>query len=264
MLFTGVRFFGAGILTLLLNRSVTGNSVKFSKKLIKPTITQALLQTVGQYLFLHMGMTIVSGASGALISSSSAFFTVIVAATLGFEKLTGRKISGVALGLAGILILNTDSNLQLTFRWNGELLILLSTICNVFASLNIKRLSSDHDPITLTGYQFIFGGAMLAIVGELGGGRLTWPGVGASLLYVYLMLVASVAYSLWNWLIKQNDISSVVVFHSLTPVFGALFSWLILNENIWRWQLVFALTLIVIGINVLNRNKVPRFPFQVA
>lgn len=54
---------------------------------------------------------------------------------------------------------------------------------------------------------------------------------------------------------KRYPVSKVVVFQSLTPVFGALFSWMILGEDIWRWQMLVALLVIAAGIMLLNLKK---------
>ncbi len=255
LIFAGVRMFGGGWMTLLLSRVITGKNPRFYPALIRPTITVALIQTVMQYLFFYLGLTVVSGASGSLLSSTSVFFAVILAAAVGYERFTGRKFTGIILGLLGIIILNLGSGLELAFRWNGELFILLSALANGLANLAIKRFGQSHEPISLTGFQFILGGAILTIIGLLGGGRLIWPGFLNSLVLVYLMLVSALAYGLWSLLLKRHEVSKIVIFHSVTPVFGALFSWIALGENIWRWQTLVAMIVIALGIGIINYRK---------
>lgn len=260
LLFAGARFFGSGFLTLILSRLVTGEKPRLYRGLIGPAITMALTQTAGQYFFFYMGLTIVTGASAALISSTGTFFAVIIAVIIGIEMINGRKIAGILLGMLGIVVLNLGTNFSFTFRWNGELFILLSAICYSLANIFVKLFGKKHEPIALTSYQFLIGGTLISLIGYLGGGRLIWPGFAKSLALFYLMLVSSVAYGLWNWLLKRHDVSKVVIFHTLTPVFGALFSWIILGENIWRWQTLVALLLVALGILLLNWKSRPIRP----
>ncbi|NLF20886.1 MAG: DMT family transporter [Clostridiaceae bacterium] len=255
LLFAGVRFFGSGWLTLGLSWILTKQRPHFSRSLIKPTILMALSQTVLQYFLFYMGLTVVTGASGALLSSTNAFFAVILAAVVGVERLTVKKLVAVLLGLTGIVILNLGNNFEFAFRLNGELLVLLSAVVIASANLMIKHFGKTHEPVALTGWQFILGGAILSGLGLAGGGSLIWPGFAKSLVLFYLMVLSALAYGIWSLLLKRYPVSKVVVFQSLTPVFGALFSWMILGEDIWRWQMLVALLVIAAGIMLLNLKK---------
>ena len=256
LLFAGIRFSGAGWLTLIFSRVVTGKAPRFNKSLIIPTISIATFQTILQYFFFYIGMSIVSGTTGALLSSTGTFFTVIVAVIIGLEIMTGRKFFAIILGMAGVIILNLNSDFELIFRVNGELLILLSAVCYAISNILIKHHGKNHNPLELSGFQFIFGGFVLAAIGLLGGGVIIWPGFSKSIVLFYLMFVAAFGYGLWAMLLKKYDTSQVVIFHTLTPVFGALFSWILLGENIWRWNTLVALLLVAMGILLINwRSK---------
>ncbi len=258
LLFAGLRFFGAGCMTLVIGRLISGKWPRIYRRLIKPTITMAMVQTVLQYFFFYLGLTIVSGAAGVLLSSTGTFFAVIIAVIVGLEIMTGRKFAGIICGMAGVIVFNLSDNLELTFRWNGEFFILLTAICYALHNILVKHYSKEHEPVALTGFQFILGGAILCLIGIAGGGSLIWPGFGKSLILVYLMFQVAVAYGLWSLLLKRYDTSKVVIFNALTPIFGAIFSWLLLGDNIWRWNTLVALILIVLGISLINWKR--KFP----
>ncbi|HZW97663.1 MAG TPA: DMT family transporter [Bacillota bacterium] len=255
LLFAGLRFFGAGWITLAISRLLTGKRPRFYMKMIKPTVIMALIQTVLQYFFFYLGLTVVSGAAGVLISSTGTFFAVIIAIIIGMEAMTGRKFAGIVSGLIGVVIFNLSPDLELTFRWNGELFILLTAICYALHNVLVKHYSKEHEPVALTGFQFILGGAVLCLIGIAGGGSLIWPGFAKSLILFYLMFQVAVAYALWSLLLKKHDTSKVVIFNALTPIFGAVFSWLILGEDIWRWNTLAALLLVVLGISLINWKR---------
>ncbi len=246
-------------MTLVISRLITGKWPRFYKGLIRPTITMAMVQTVLQYFFFYMGLTIVSGAAGVLLSSTGTFFAVIIAVIIGMEAMTGKKFAGIICGLAGVIVLNLSPDLQLIFRWNGEFFVLLSALFYALLNILVKHFSKKHEPIALTGFQFILGGTILTLIGIAGGGRLMWPGFAKNLVLVYLMFVAAIGYGLWSMLLKKYDTSKVVIFNALTPVFGAIFSWLILGEDIWRWNTLVSLLLIALGITLINWKQRNRY-----
>ena len=136
----------------------------------------------------------------------------------------------------------------------GDVLVLL---CAAFTGLShslIKKFSQDDDPVFLSGWQLLLGGAALTAVGALMGGSL-WPSApGAILTLIALALISSVTGALWNALLKHNPVSSVNIYFFANPVFGVIFSALILGETgqILRIQSIMALVLICAGILMIN------------
>jgi drug/metabolite transporter (DMT)-like permease len=53
-------------------------------------------------------------------------------------------------------------------------------------------------------------------------------------------------------LLKMKPTSQVVIFISFNPVFGAIFGWILLNEDIWNWRFLAALLLISLGTFLVN------------
>lgn len=253
ILFAGLRFFGAGFLTLLAAYPLTREKPRFYPGILLPASILALIQTAGQYIFFYLGLALVTGSVGSLLTSTNVFFTVILSTIiLRSEKLTAKKILATILGLIGIIILNLDGNLHFEFRLTGEGFVLLSALANAIANLCMRQFSQNHNPVSLTGFQFVLGGLSLMIVGFLGGGRIMYPGLGGVFILFYLMLLSVFAYGIWAMLLKNHPTSHVVIFSSMVPVFGAFFSWLILGENIWKWQTLLALLAIAMGILLVN------------
>ena len=108
----------------------------------------------------------------------------------------------------------------------------------------------------LSGWQFVFGGLILAVCGLLAGGRLTAvTGAGIAMLF-YLAVVSAAAYSLWGILLKYNPVSRVTVFGFMNPVFGVLLSALLLQETESLGVMsVAALILVCVGIYLVNFGK---------
>ena len=74
MLFAGVRFFLAGVLTVIIF-SIGERKVLVPKKENVPRILAvSAFQTVIQYIFFYLGLAYTSGVKGTVASGSGAFF----------------------------------------------------------------------------------------------------------------------------------------------------------------------------------------------
>ncbi len=257
MLFAGIRFTLAGILTVLIF-SIARKKFLFPKKeSVGKVATVSLFQTVIQYVFFYVGLSNTSGVKGTIASGSSAFFALLIAALIfRQEKLTVKKIIACILGFAGIVVVNLNG-LDLTMNFTGDCFVIFSAISAAFSSVLIKRFSKDEDPVTISGYQFILGGIVMIIIGLSLGGKVSFGTVSAIFVMLYLALLSALAYSLWGILLKYNPVSKVTIYNFMTPVFGVLLSNLMLTEKSQVAPLNLVLTLVLIcgGIIMLNYKK---------
>lgn len=222
-LFAGVRFLGAGFLTLLFSKFLADSNKVINTSIIFPVINISITQTIIQYVLLYIGLSKVSGAKGSILSSTNVFFTVLFSSLiLRIEKLTIRKILACLLGFFGIILLNISKSFDLSFNLMGEGFVLFSAISNSVSVLLVKHYEK-YDPVILTSYQFILGGIALTLIGLLGGATIKFSGIKNVILIFYLMLVSSLTYTIWNSLLRKNDPSQIVIFGSLIPIFGAFF-----------------------------------------
>lgn len=261
MLFAGMRFFLAGILTVIIFSAAEKKILIPKKENIPRILTVSAFQTVIQYIFFYLGLAYTSGVKGTVASGSGAFFSVLIASLIfKQEKLTFKKIFACVIGFLGILIMNFDG-----LSLNGGVLdlmgvgfVLLSTVSSSFSSVLTKKYSAYESPVVISGYQFMVGGLFMAIIGFSFGGRVYIDSVGGALDLVYLALLSAIAYSLWGILLKHNPVSRVTVFNFMTPIFGVLLTILFLPDepsNVTPWGLVITLVLICSGILMLNYRK---------
>jgi len=258
MLFAGLRFTLAGIMTVIIFSIARRKILYPSPRNIPRVLTVSAFQTVIQYIFFYLGLAYTSGVKGTVTSGSGAFFAVLIASLIfRQEKLTFKKIFACIIGFLGIVIINFNG---LTFTKEimdilGVVFVLLSTISNAFSSVLIKRFSAYEDPVVISGYQFIVGGIFMIIVGLAFGGTITVSDVGGVLILLYLALLSAIAYSLWGLLLKHNPVSRVTVFNFMTPVFGVLLTMLFLpdeNSMLAPVNLIITLVLVSLGIFLLN------------
>lgn len=261
MLFAGIRFFMAGIFTVIIFSIARRRLLIPKKENIGRILTVASVQTVIQYVFFYLGLAYTSGVKGTIASGSGAFFAVLIASLIfKQEKLTVKKIVACAVGFLGIVLINLNG---LTFSSDpldlmGVAFVLLSAIALSFSSVLIKKYSAYEDPVTISGYQFIVGGFFMIMIGLAFGGKVDFSNLFGVLDLVYLALLSAVAYSLWGILLKHNPVSKVTVFNFTTPVFGVLLTMLFLpgeSGSVNIINLVITLVLISLGILLLNYKK---------
>ena len=262
MLFAGIRFAFAGVLTIIIF-SIARRKILIPKpKNIGRILTVSVFQTVIQYIFFYLGLAYTTGVKGTVTSGSGAFFAVLAAALIfRQEKLTAKKIIACVIGFIGILIINFEG-LSFTDDMKdvlGVIFVLISAISNSVSSVLIKKFSAHEDPVVISGYQFIVGGVFLIAVGLMFGGKVSFGNPVGIAVLVYLMFLSAIAYSLWGLLLKHNPVSRVTVYNFTTPIFGTILSLIFLRDE--NSSLSFgnlAATLILVSVGILLLNYVPK------
>jgi len=254
ILFAGIRFFFAGVLTVAIFSIARKRLILPKRKSLGKIGLISIFQTVLQYIFFYVGLANTSGVKGTILTGSSTFFAILISALIfRLEKLNAKKIIACALGLVGIVVINLEG-LELSMNLLGDGFCVFSAISLAFSSTLMKIFSKDEDPVVMSGYQFIWGGAFMVIIGLVFGGKIYVSEFKSVALLTYLALLSAVAYALWGILLKHNPVSKVTVFSFTTPVFGVILSTLLLTEDsrVGILNLIAALLLVALGIFVLN------------
>lgn len=174
LLFAGIRFIIAGILTILFGSILSRKILIPQKSSIPDVFKLAMVQTVLQYIFYYIGLANTSGVNASIINASNVFVSLLFSCLLfKFEKLTTRKIFGSVIGFLGVILINiSGAAINGNFSFAGEGAIFMSCLSYGLSSCLIKRYSQRENPVTLSGYQFFTGGIVLTIIGFLCGGRI--------------------------------------------------------------------------------------------
>lgn len=257
ILFAGIRFTLAGIITILIYSIARKKFLYPKKENIKRVAIVSCFQTIIQYIFFYIGLANTSGVKGTVLSGSNAFFALLVA-SLVFkqEKLTVKKIVACLLGFAGIIVINLNG-LDFTMNFTGDCFVLFSAIAYAVSSVLIKKYSKYEDPVIISGYQFFVGGIVMMAAGAAFGGHIQITNIQAFAVLTYLSFLSAVAYALWGILLKHNPVSKVTIYSFCIPVFGVLLSSLMLTEQMNTSPVNLAITLVLIctGIIILNYGK---------
>ena len=256
LLFAGLRFTLAGLMTLAV-------SVILQKKLVIPQRQHwrgiallGLVQTTGQYIFFYLGLSNTTGVKGSILYALATFFVVIFAHFLfPDDKMNLQKILGCCIGFVGVLLITFDgTGLGGGFAFTGEGFIMLSTLSSALGPLISRGVAQGQDPVVVTGYQLTGGGLILIFIGLIGHGHfdsITAPGI---LLLLYMAFLSAAAFTVWTMLLKYNPASKIAVYNFLIPIFGTTFSVMFLNESIFNPRSLLALILACAGIYIVNKE----------
>ncbi|QOZ53463.1 DMT family transporter [Bradyrhizobium sp. CCBAU 53338] len=236
---------GAVILLPLLGRQ----GISFPRGVAgwKPFFVIGLLNNVVPFSLIVAGQTFVPSGLASILNATTPLFTVMVMAMAGEEALQARRVAGVALGLAGVIILRGWGIEARTGQGLGILLCLGGALSYGFAALAARRLLKDSAPLGTATFQLMASTAMMAIVA--GAVEQPWhlamPGVATWLAVLGLAaLSTALAYIVFFQIIRRSGATNVMLVTLLIPVTAILLGWLVLGEPISAREIAGA---IVIG-----------------
>lgn len=250
LLFAGWRFALAGVLVLLVAK-IKGHRILPVRSEWKPILWISLFQSMIQYVCYYIGLSATTGTKGSVLSGTQTFFALIFAHLfLSGDKLNRQKALGCVCGFAGVLVLGMGG--LNGFHLAGDGLVLLSAVSAGAGALVSRIFTPGRDPMLLTGWQLLLGGLLLGCIGAAGGGQLGAVTLTGVLLLGYMIVLSAAAFTVWTALLGRFPVGKVSLFCFLIPVFGAIFSALVLGENIFTLRNLAALVLVSGGIAIAN------------
>ena len=258
ILFAGVRFFLSGVMIILLTSLPRKSLVCVRRENLNMVVVLAIMQTVLQYVFYYIGVAHTASVNCAIIQGLAAFLTIVIACyVFRTEKMNRLKWIGGATGVLGVIVMNITGEGGLSaMTLRGEGFLIMSLLVNACAAGLIKIFSQKEDPVALSGWQFMLGGAIMAVIGYALGGRLHPTGWGAAAIFAHLVGISAVAYTIWSLLLKHNPVSRIAPFMFLQPIFGVVLSLLIYGgsaEDLPRYGA--ALVLVCLSILIVGKGQ---------
>ena len=221
----------------------------------------ALFEPFLYFIGESFGMQYVSSTLASIIIATIPLFTPVAAYYFFKEKISVLNIAGIIISLAGVLIVVNANTSQGSSSLRGILLIFLAVFSAVGYSLLVKRLT---ERFTIVAWQNGFGAILflpLFLLFEFPGldyNAITWKNM---LPVVYLTFFASVlAFIFFVNAVASIGASKANIFTNAIPVFTALFSWLLLGEQLSAMKLT-GMFIVIAGIvmSQMSRSRITRF-----
>jgi drug/metabolite transporter (DMT)-like permease len=266
------RFLIAGTI-MLAYCALTGRRVRFSARQLSHLAAVGILLLMGGNLTLSYAEQIVpTGLAALLIAVTPLWFLVLDSLLLGDHHISRRGIVGLAIGIAGVIVLiwpdlrhpNALGHRELWW----SLALQLGSFSWAFGSvLSKKWQTAATDPFSAIAWQVVFAGIanlVFALLVERHS-EVTWTlrGVGAIL---YLVVCGSwIGYTAYIWLLQHVPTSKVSTYAYVNPVVAVFLGWLVLHERIDRYILmgsaiIIASVVLVTSAKISTRQVVEDLP----
>lgn len=209
-------------------------------------------------IFIHQialswGLTMTSATHSVLILALNPLLTTLLACQLVKEPLSWNKISGVLVGLSGILLIVVNRMDGTSSSLAGDGVILVATITYVIGSLCVKKGTQSLPPLVVTAYSHMLGAAGLLLAGAFLNHEWMYAGAVNSFslfcLFFSGMFCTGLATIWWNAAIHRVGASTTALFINGQPVVGVFGSALFLGEHL-AWQHFAALLLVILGVSL--------------
>ncbi|MBN2281344.1 MAG: DMT family transporter [Candidatus Marinimicrobia bacterium] len=235
--FAGIRFMLSGVL-LMFFAGRPGNYFKTVFVNFRLIVVLSFVQTFLVYGLFYTGITFVDGALAAIIIGSSPLVTAIAAHFLmDHDKMTMKKTAALVFGIVGMIIITVSHKPWVMTGLKevaGILILLMSTASGSIGNVLVAKYRQVVKPMIFSSAQLFLGGFGLLL--------FSIPVEGVPKLirvkeyYValgWLAFLSAAAFALWFNLLKKPEIkvSELNVWKFIIPLFGAIFSWILLPEE---------------------------------
>ncbi|UPK71218.1 DMT family transporter [Chitinophaga filiformis] len=247
LILANVRFFlaGGGMLLFAYLIRKGQHAMPEGKEWMHLAVFGCLNTTVYLGCFV-IAMKTVSAGIGSLATATNPLFIMVISALWVKRPLKWYEVTGIFLGMAGVAMATYPLLLDSHATIGGILILMLGMFSVSVATVYYARINQRLSSLVINGWQVFLGGLLFIPVTALFADFKTshfnaqfWLSVG------WLVLPVSVlALQLWFYLVRRDAVrASLWLF--LCPVFGFLYSWILLDEPI-TWY-TFAGTMLVIG-----------------
>ena len=259
--FAGIRFMMAGLLLIPFWWNRRPGFVEIQAN-IRTIILVSFFQTFFMYGLFYLAMTMVSGAIAAILIGASPLTAAVVAHySRADDSMTLPKSISLLLGMVGVIIISISlrpwvSPTGLT-EFIGVVLLFLSTISSAFGNVLVAGEKSDMDPVFLNSLQIFLGGLFLFLVSlPLEGMTVHIFPAEYYLSLLWLSCLSAVAFTLWFVLLQRPGVkvSGLNIWKFIIPVFGAVFSWVLLPDESPQLSSLTGMVAIAVSIVLFYRN----------
>lgn len=210
----------------------------------RPYVVMAFLNNVLPFSLIVTGQLFISSGLASILNATTPLFGVVVMAAAGEEKLIARRVAGVVVGLAGVIILRGAGVELLTGQGIGILLCLAAALSYGFAGLVARRWLSTSPPLSTAACQLIASTVMMTVLAFVidRPWRLSMPGVTTWLAVLGSAgLSTALAYLVFFQILRRSGATNVMLVTLLVPVTAILLGYLVLDEPISAREIVGAL-----------------------
>jgi drug/metabolite transporter (DMT)-like permease len=235
---------GVGMLALA---RVSGVPIKVPSRQWNRVLWLAAFNISGWNALVIIGVSLLPSGRAALLGYTMPLWSMLLSVVFLGDRLSGRTVLGLLLGLAGIVVLMGGSVEGMLQAPLGVLCMILGAWSWAIGVVLFKRIPVAMPTSALTGWMMLAGSLpLLALAIPLETSRLVVPGTGPILGMLYNILVAFMfCYWAWNRIVQMVPVAVSSVSSLSTPLIGVLGGVIFLGEPL-GWQEIVA-SLLILG-----------------
>jgi drug/metabolite transporter (DMT)-like permease len=266
--FAGIRFIISGLIILpfTIRPSLYVRMVKENWRVF---VGVTILQIVINYSLFYQGLNLVPGALGAVVYGAQPLIIAVVAAILTKDdQITRSKTLTIIFGIAGVIFISIGRQafqLGSEIELLGTLMIIVANIATALSNVLISMRGREIHPLVLSSFSLFIGGLILFMISIPVENIPSGPQpIQYWLILGWLSFMASAAFSIWFKLLQRPGVkvSELNLWKFLTPVTGALLSWLLIKDEYPEWLTIAGMIIITISLIMYYRKPGKIIPVQ--
>lgn len=242
--FRAIVAFAAAAAVLFLARAA-GHSLHVPRGQRRWLVLVALLNITGWMYFSALALTLIPSGHTAVIANTMPLWAFLIAIPVLKERPQAIHWVGLALGIAGVLLLAGRDIEGFGNAPAGTAAVLAGAICFAAGTVMQKRAPWRMPMLTVIGWQFLIGGIPLAIAAISDVGQLQPVSLSAVFAVLYTVIVG-MAFGYWAWLkIVSMVPAGVASLTTLAIPAVSLVSGVLLLDEVVGWIEMTALALVI-------------------
>jgi drug/metabolite transporter (DMT)-like permease len=237
--------FGAAALLPFLK--VLGGALPKTLAGWRPFFVMGMLNNIIPFSLLAIGQTFIASGLASVLNATTPLFSVLVLGAVGDERLIARRLIGVLIGVAGVVVLHGPSlaSPQAAHEQTvGMLLCLGAAVSYAFSGLWGRRHLNKVAPVTSATCQLTCSSVVMVIVAAIveQPWHLQTPGLATWLALIGLAVFGtSLAYLVFFRILARSGATNVMLVTLLIPVTAILLGTLLLGEALTAREIAGAL-----------------------
>ena len=209
---------------------------------------RAALNVVAMLTFFY-ALSITPVALVQALAFTSPLFSAVLAVLLLGERVRARRITAIAVGFAGTLLIIRPGIQPIEL---GLVLVLVSSAVWGCTVIVIKSLSRTDSTVTITAYMLLLMSPM-TFVGALF--VWTWPSTGELVILAGIGVSGTLAQMCMAQSLRLAEATLVLPFDFTKLLWGALLAWVVFGELIDGWTLLGAMVIFAGGLYLAYRER---------
>jgi drug/metabolite transporter (DMT)-like permease len=231
---------------------------KYSRRNLRDFFLLGLTGAFGYGVFFLVGLNFTTAAQGSIIAGINPATVSLLSHYFYKERLQRNwQYIGFGLSFLGIIfVIGLQSLLEFRIEYLiGNLLVLMAMVCwGMYTNISKKTMQENLSAFEATAGG-VFVGMILFGIGAIFEEVWVLPALTSVTFWIGVLVlgvfVTFISFTLYFLSVDSIGPTRAAIFINLVPIFGTIFSVILLQEEI-LWTFIIGLTLVIAGILIIN------------